>query len=93
MRVKKFVPIKKGDIQEWRYITYVNPTPMSLLVNLVSSNDGNDIGVGLTCGTPPFLCLHFYLDQIFLPSLVQLYHHLLSDVLCIPTVKNGSKGY
>ena len=28
--------------------TYVNPTPMSLLVNLVSSSDGNDIGVGLT---------------------------------------------
>ena len=27
---------------------YVNPTPMSLLVNLVSSSDGNDIGVGLT---------------------------------------------
>ena len=26
----------------------VNPTPMSLLVNLVSSSDGNDIGVGLT---------------------------------------------
>ena len=23
-------------------------TPMSLLVNLVSSSDGNDIGVGLT---------------------------------------------
>ena len=39
--------IKKGT-WEWRYTTYVNPTPMSLLVNLVSSSDGNDIGVGLT---------------------------------------------
>ena len=56
--------------------TYVNPIPMSLLVNLVSSSDGNDIGVGLTCTVyiPPFLCTYvcplFYLEQIFLPSLV-----------------------
>ena len=47
MRVKKFVPNKKGDIG-MEDTTYVNPTPMSLLMNLVSSSDGNDIGVGLT---------------------------------------------
>ena len=47
MRVKKFVPNKKGDIgMEVYYLCH--PTPMSLLVNLVSSGDGNDIGVGLT---------------------------------------------
>ena len=43
VRVKKFVPNKKGDIGMEVY-----PTPMSLLVNLGSSSDGNDIGVGLT---------------------------------------------
>ena len=47
VRAKKFFQIKKGTY-EWRCTTYVNPTPMSLLVNLVSSSDGNDIGVGLT---------------------------------------------
>ena len=48
VRVKKIAPNKKGDIGIEVYTTYVNPTPMSLLVNLVSSSDGNDIGVGLT---------------------------------------------
>ena len=48
VRVKKFVPIIIVDIRMEVYYTYVNPTPMSLLVNLVSSSDGNDIGVGLT---------------------------------------------
>ena len=48
MRANKFVPNKKGDIGMEVYYLHVNPTPMSLLVNLVSSSDGNDIGVGLT---------------------------------------------
>ena len=55
---------------------------MSLLVNLVSSSDGNDIDVGgvmavarlllwVDIGSlPPFLCPLFYLEQTFLPSLV-----------------------
>ena len=43
---------------------------MSLLVNLVSSSDGNDIGVGLIGSIPPFLCPLLYLEQIFLLSLV-----------------------
>ena len=47
VRVKKFVSNKKVDIGMEVYY-HVNPTPMSLLVNLVSSSDGNDIGVGLT---------------------------------------------
>ena len=47
VRVKIFVLNKKRDI-EWRYTTYVNPTPMSLLMNLASSSDGKDIGVVLT---------------------------------------------
>ena len=47
VRVKKFVPNKKRDIgMEVYYLC--QPTPMSLIVNLVSSSDGNDIGVGLT---------------------------------------------
>ena len=47
VRVKKFVPNKIGDIgMEVYYLN--NPTPISLLVNLVSSSDGHDIGVGVT---------------------------------------------
>ena len=41
---------------------YVNPTPMSLLVNLVSSNDGCWVDIR---SVPPFLCPLFYLEQIF----------------------------
>ena len=37
-------------------------------MNLVSSSDGNDIGVGLIGSIPPFLCPLFYLEQIFLTS-------------------------
>ena len=43
VRVKKFVPNKKGDIGMEVYY----PCQPSLLMNLVSSSDGNDIGVGL----------------------------------------------
>ena len=39
---------KRGHRNGGILTTYVNPIPMSLLVNLVSSSDGNDIGVGLT---------------------------------------------
>ena len=80
MRVKKFVPNKKGDIgMEVYYLC--QPNTMSLLVNLVSSSDGNDIGVGLTYvgSIPPFLCPFFYLEQIFLPSLVCI---LFLTVIC-----------
>ena len=42
MRAKKFVPNKKRGHRNGGIL------PMSLLVNLVSSSDGNDIGVGLT---------------------------------------------
>ena len=48
MRVKKFDPNKKRGHTNGGTTTYVNPTPLLLLVNLVSSSDGNDIGVGLT---------------------------------------------
>ena len=44
---KKIVPNKKGD-KEWRYTTYVNPTPMSLPSLLLTKFTSNDIGVGLT---------------------------------------------
>ena len=43
---------------------------MSLLVNLVSSSDGNDIGVGLTYVVISIPMSPFYLEQIFSPSLV-----------------------
>ena len=46
VRVKKFVPNKKGEVY---YLCHPNIyVIMSLLVNLVSSSDGNDIVVGLT---------------------------------------------
>ena len=48
VRAKTIVPNKKVDIgMEVHYLCQPN-TYMSLLVNLVSSSDGNDIGVGLT---------------------------------------------
>ena len=43
---------------------------MSMLMNLVSSSDGNDIGVGLTKVVYfHSVCPLFNLEQIFLPSL------------------------
>ena len=50
---------------------------MSLLVNLVSSSDGNDISVGLTW----VVYLLFYLEQIFLPSHVCI-HFLTVIATC-----------
>ena len=47
VRVKKFVPNKKGDIgMEVYYLC--QPTPMSLLSLLLTKFTSNDIGVGLT---------------------------------------------
>ena len=47
VRVKKFVPNKKGDIgMEVYYLCQPNTYVISR--DLVSSSDGNDIGVGLT---------------------------------------------
>ena len=47
VKVKKFVPNKKGDIgMEVYYLC--QPNTYALLVKLVSSSDGNDIGVRLT---------------------------------------------
>ena len=44
---KNLFQIKKGT-QEWRYATYVNPTPMSLPSLLFTKFTSNDIGVELT---------------------------------------------
>ena len=80
MRVKKFVPNKKGDIG-MEVTTYVNPTPMSLPSLLLTKFTSNDIHrCWVDIGSiPPFLCPLLYLEQIFYPHLSYIDRMTISD--------------
>ena len=72
VRVKKFVPNKKGNIgMEVYYLCQ----PKTYVIAITAAHQIHEqwhwcwVDIG---SIPPFLCLLFFLEQIFLPSLVKI---------------------
>ena len=70
MRVKKIVPNKKGDIG---MDVYYLCQPNTYVIAVTAAHQIHKHRCWVDIGSiPPFLCPLFYLEQIFLPSLVYI---------------------